>query len=1418
MPTDHTSATGPRRFLIAVAVAEHSYGTEWDRPGLVQARAMMIELFTTTFGYILVPNLGVNPTAAQLLHELDAFCTSSDRRPDDIIAIYFTGHGERLPHTDAHVLYTADTHPSRTRLATTTAAVAHHILYETPVRRVLLMLDTCFSGKGGADFTTAALDEYTHHWDERPGNGVAVITSTQPHQMADAGQFPRLFTDAVNCLSTAGHSPETIAVQALVTKMNSLASYTPWQAVGSSEVRLIGEAPPFLPNPRHDRRLYEVDLALQQAAAWEEHTQRRRVEFEDRMLLRARGDSDGTQWWFRGRHTVLTDITAWLHHPDPDRPLLAVTGDPGSGKTAVLGVIAAMAHPDYHRTVPIGTLGFPPEAIPTIGAVDVAIYAQNLTIDQIRDGIAAAAELTAATVGELLDKLTSRNRVLTILIDGLDEATDSHHLNRKLLRPLLDHGGGRIRLLVGTRPFLLAGLGTDRDREVDLDAHRYADPDAMSTYIMRGLIDSTPDSVYLGQNGEIVRAVADAVTDAAYPSFLVARIVATTLAATPTVPDPRDSEWRRGLPALPGEAMRRDLDTRLGADADKARDLLRPLAFAQGQGLPWEDVWAGLASALAGVAYTDADLIWLRRSAGSYVVESTENGRSAYRLYHQALAEHLTERTDPRLVHATFVHTLCQRVAPASAGGRLWVQAHPYTLRHLATHAAHAGLVDALVADLDYLTYAEPAGLLEAMQALTTEAALLNRAFYRCSAAYHRYLSPARRRQILAIDAARFDAKGPQNRLNWGLIWQVRWATGAQTHHAHRGTLTGHTDAVYAVACADTDRGPLAVTGGSDRTARVWNLRSGNPSAVLTGHTGAVTSVACTSIDGLPIAVTGSWDATVRVWDLTKGTQRAVLVGHTGAVYAAACSNVEGRPVAVTGGEDLTVRIWHLRSGAEHFVLSGHTAPVSAVACTDVEGRSVAVTGSWDGTLRVWDLAARTQRAVLAGHSGGVTALTCTSINGRSVAVTSAVDETVRIWDLATASLHAELTGHAVGVTMTSLETEDNHVVITGGVDRTVWVWDLATGTTLSALFGHTGTVGAVACTDVDGDPVVVTGSYDTTVRSWDLTTDAPRKEFTGHTSTIRTVACTDVEGDPVVVTGSYDTTVRLWDLTTGVPRYELKGHTGAVHAVACTAINGGPVAVTGGVDETVRVWDLGIGVQHSKLTGHIGAVHAIACLDVERRPTAVTGGDDMAARVWDLRTGVQVAVLTGHTAAIHAIACLTVDGHPIAITGGRDNTARVWDLITGKQQAIFDGHTDWVTSVAYTVLNGQPVAVTGSRDNTVRVWELAPANRRVSIRRIARPRHATKARPISVLSGRSGWVTAVDCTKIGNRPTAITAHRDRTVRAWDLTTMTATAVIDCPSRPQTITHSGTTIVIGFGNDLCAIAESSIIASDQTGV
>ncbi|MFD8331320.1 caspase family protein [Streptomyces solisilvae] len=1383
-----------RRFLIATAVANHRHEPGWNRPGLAAAREEIIDLFTGPMGYEHISELGLDPTREQLTTRLREFCRSPERRPTDLLTVYIACHGEVLEGSEEHVLLTADTDPEDIADALPTAELARKMLLGTRVRRVLLMLDTCYSGRGGNELTAAALTRMTHSWERTSGSGLAVVTSAQPAEQARTGAFPHLLRRAVDGLPTAGHAPSTLAVDAVVSAMNADSERPGFQTISASLSLLTGGVPPFLPNPRHRSRPTEVDLAIRQAGEWEAQDERRAVEYRTRLLTRAMGSQGPARgWWFLGRHAALTDITRWLANPDPGRPLLAVTAAPGSGKTAVLGLIAALVDPDRRATVPLHALGLPPAAVPPAGAADVALYAQGLTTDQVLRGISAAARTDADTPGSLLEALSGRSVPLTVLIDALDEAGDPEHLVRRLLRPLVDHACGRLRLLVGTRPHLLKDLGLQRESSIDLDAPRYADLDALTGYAARGLLDSAADSPYRRQPAPALRAVARAVAEASEPSFLVARITSGTLAADPAVPDPRDPVWRRSLPRLPSDAMRQDLEARLGPDAARVRDLLLPLAFAEGQGLPWEDIWALLASRIAGVSYTDDDLLRLRRRAGSYVVEAPAAGRSAYRLYHQALAEHLRDGADEATVHRAFTRVLLARVPPGLDGARDWTRAHPYALRHLATHAGRCGLLDDLLMDDGYLVHAEPDELLLALRDVHTDEGRLTAAVYRASATVHRPLSPRRRRHVLATDAARFAAGRLCAALAEPLEWRPRWATGQQTSPALYASVPGDEGSMNTVARTTIDGRPMAVVGGHDDAVRVWDLATGALHTTLHGHGFGASAVACASVDGAPVAVVGC-DKQALVWDLADGTLRATLTGDDWHLFAVACATVDGRAVAVTSS-GRALRVWDLATGALRATLSGRDTWVQAVACTTVGGRPMAVTVSDEDVARVWDLTTHTLHIDFPVASADdqddgehMRSVACATVDGRPVAVI-AKDLAVRVWDLATGAPRATLTGHSGEVSSVACTEVDGRPVAVTAAHDGVRVWDLTSGALyaafVAALDGEGDSVEALACATVDGRPVAVTTSGNAMLRVWDLAGAAGgNMPDDGHTDDIAEVACGIVDSGAVAVTAGRDAAVHVWDLATGTLRTTLAGHRGPLRAVACATVQGRPLAITAGWERTVRVWDLTTGALRATLTGHTDTVDAVVCTTVDDRPVAVTAGRD-AVRVWDLTAFTPRMTLPHEGARSATLACTTVDGRPVAVVG--DHTRlRVWDLTTGDLRTTVSGLAQGLDAVACASVDGRPVAVTAGRD-PVRVWDLTTGDVRATL-------------------GQS-WVVEVVCGVIDGRPVAITAGYDLTVRIFDLRTTAELAVFDGggPVHRRLCMGPGQEVVIGTGRDVVVL-------------
>jgi WD40 repeat protein len=156
----------------------------------------------------------------------------------------------------------------------------------------------------------------------------------------------------------------------------------------------------------------------------------------------------------------------------------------------------------------------------------------------------------------------------------------------------------------------------------------------------------------------------------------------------------------------------------------------------------------------------------------------------------------------------------------------------------------------------------------------------------------------------------------------------------------------------------------LAVSAGSDRTVRVWDLKSGQCLHTLRGHTHRVLSV-CLSPDGRHVLSAGGYtDRTVRLWDTATG-QCLRVFGDTEPESPRGVKSVprvqskrvrftpDGR-FAISGGSDTTVRLWEPATGRCLSVLEGHRGGVGAVA-TSPDAR-FALSAAEDATVRRWEL------------------------------------------------------------------------------------------------------------------------------------------------------------------------------------------------------------------------------------------------------------------------------------------------------------------------------------------------------------------------------------------------------------------------------------------------------------------------------
>jgi len=150
---------------------------------------------------------------------------------------------------------------------------------------------------------------------------------------------------------------------------------------------------------------------------------------------------------------------------------------------------------------------------------------------------------------------------------------------------------------------------------------------------------------------------------------------------------------------------------------------------------------------------------------------------------------------------------------------------------------------------------------------------------------------------------------------------------------------------VYAVAFS-ADSGKI-VSGGTDRVARIWDVKTRKELHALKGHSKTV-GAACFSPDGKRTA-TGSYDGTVRTWDVKSGKElRSWSLGGGGVMSVSFGS---GGKWLVAGSEGGDAKIWDSESGEEVVGVSKGLRGVEFSFSSD--GALLAGGGS-SGTLTVW--------------------------------------------------------------------------------------------------------------------------------------------------------------------------------------------------------------------------------------------------------------------------------------------------------------------------------------------------------------------------------------------------------------------------------------------------------------------------------
>ena len=1353
-----------RRYIIAAGTGHY------EDPGIPDLRGVaadvdgIAEIFGSRGYQRVLEPVSADPTAEQFADQLEEWLHRPDQSRANVVVLYYAGHAQSSYGT--HRLQFRSSRKSRVSHSLSVSELAR-ILFASTVEHFLLILDTCYAQTGTAEIAEIA---YGFRKNYPSSGGRWLLAAARAGDVALDGAFVAALRFGIAHCPAGDRQPYQDFGGVLGRINDYLRDNYPNQRAIWSAVD-VSEPPPFLPNPGFLSFLPPEPLDV-------ESQRRIKRGLASHFEPRARGVEAATESgsYFTGRTKVLAELAAWLAEPNGDRMIQVVSGQPGSGKSAVLGRLIALA--DRHNET--ARAEAPRGTVPPIGAIDLPIHARGASLEDMTALVGAAIRCRYTTTEDMLEMLRASRRRLTIVVDALDEAgagVDQHEAIRvaeKLLRPLSEIAG--IRLIVGTRHSAISALGTSVNL-LDLDSPAYSRPEDVSGYVKRLLLRE-PVPGYASPYHEkeaLAETVARGVARRANTSFLLARMMARALIGSSEVIDTTDADWPRRLPSTAAQAF----DLYLGRYGDReqlVRRIMTALAYAVGPGLPWDDIWAPVAGAISSCDCSDEDISWVMEKASSYIVEvPVEGNRSVFRLFHESLAEHLRVRRPLRHVHRRITEALTATVPAVAEGSRDWEAAHPYVRERLAVHAAIGGSLGNLLTEPGFLVNASPATLLPTLRSVASNSDRADRiiAVYRASAHLHQWQPSSQRRHLLAIDATRSGAAWLARELAEQLPWRPVWSTGSQVSGALQATLGGRAGPLYAVQCTAMGGRPVALTCDGHGTVGIWDLETARERAQpdrppRRSQRGGVHA------SGRP-SHRGDRRRGRHGPDLGPGDgagARHSLTGHHGAVNAVACTLLEGRPTAVTGGADGTVRIWDLQTAQERRRLtSNNRGAVNAVACTLLEGRPTAASGAGN-RVRIWDLLTGEEKVAQAPRGGTVLAASFATLDHNTVLITGASDDRVRILTAVAGKKKASWYGHAEKVTAIAvMRSGPGFTLLTGGVNGQLHLWDPSAGRIRTTLAGHGGAISGVSCTELGGYPVAVTSSLDGTARIWRLDGPVQLIPQRGHSGDVTAVAWGKITGrsaetagcSDVAVTGSSDGTVRLWNPLTGRVMYTLTApQVKHIKSVTCAIDEDHSVVIAGCRDwyvpdshrNRLHVWSLGVSSINSKpIKGHSGTVNAVTYIKYHNRLLAVSGGDDATIRLWDLLEGHPLAVMQTRIPVL-AIACNIVSDRPVVVAGGSSGDLQVWDLTNARQLCVLAGHSKPVNAIACATLDELPIAISGSSDHTVRVWDLGNQSQ------------------LGVLAGHTGPVSSVTCATLSGLPIAVSGGDDRTIRTWDLSGM----------------------------------------------
>jgi len=1095
----------------------------------------------------------------------------------------------------------------------------------------------------------------------------------------------------------------------------------------------------------------------------------------------------------RDRERQLADLADWLAGTEP---ALVVSGRPGSGKSVLLAVVVAATRPGRRAELPVR-----PETRPFD---DSARTAEVLAVDLAGRGTEAALGILGRQLGvaapatppALIQRLRARHRPPVIVVDGLDEADDPAAVTDAVLRPLITasrQGGAVCRLLIaavpGSAPLAALAAGVAPIRVLDVDDPPGSDPPARSGARVADLLRAHPrwgDPHLRKVREQVVRLLDDRIAEArgengyGWGDLLIADGLATYLADMSLA----DFTARSGLRGLLRGGYPRIADAALeNLPHPWARPVLATLAYTRGTGMPVEVIHECLAVFAQQNEPSREEIVAVLGVAASFVdrIETPPGAEPVWALKHPALAAELRAYPEGRQKARLPEHfqrgneyQLVQRLLQA-AELRL-VRSEPlpcYVRRYLPEHAAAAGALAALVADVRLLAALDPDRLLPYLDQLRNPADIAVADRYR--EVIRAGAGSARQRlDGLLLSTGRSD-RGPAWHESAGEMllprWRPGWSSARDRPIVPEPALPTVVPMVAVAAGHSGDR-VIAVTLRANGTAHVWDAGTGQELRMLRGWQGPARQpcAALGYLSGGPVLLRSAGDGGIVVHDLDTGAPVSRSADHFRA-RALACATVEGRTLALAGTATGGLVAIDVRTGDRIWSADAHRDSITYLdAAVEGDVAVVASRGVAD-VVKLWDLRTGGQAgehrtdgpdAVLAiapGPSGSVLIASVPRAGGPGQIVRAGRGpERAVALDPVPAAVTA------------CLFSPDSSLLIAGTGAGKVVAWDTRTGRLLATVAGHAGAVLGLSTVAAAGSHWAVTLSRGADLKRWRL---SPPPPSAGRP--LVAVAGPKPPGSSRILATVDGTTVRTWNVASGSAPNVMSLKFPAISAAA-GYLDGAPVIVAAAHDGGLATHRLATG--SCVATASATRTLRVACVESGSRLLAVTMTRAGVLRLYDAAT---LHLVDGAALGVRPVAftARTVQGSAVVTAVAADGQWRQWRSgATSRGEVPVEGA---VTAIAY----GGANLLVG--DESGLIHRVRPADGSVT----------------GVYSGLSAPVQALSTS--GENDERLVAAAAGELYTWDLLTAQPFRRFWLPAPAEMIAGLGSALVVAHGSAISVL-------------